>query len=77
METNYGVRKVSVQPHTRSQGNGQIGEQAHAESSQSGDGSGRSNQITSDFLDTEGVLWVRLADGVVREAWAYASTTSV
>lgn len=77
METNYGVRKVSVQPHTRSQGNGQIGEQAHAESSQSGDGSGRSNQITSDFLDTEGVLWVGLANGVVREAWAHASTTSV
>jgi hypothetical protein len=77
METNNGVSKVGVQPHSRGQGNGQIGKQAHAKGRQSRNGSCRGNQITPDFLDTESVLGVGLADGVVREAWADASTTSV
>jgi hypothetical protein len=77
METNYGVGKVGVQTHSRSQGNGQIGKQAHAERRQCRNGSCCGNQIPPDFLDTEGVLWVGLADGIVREPWAYAGTTSV
>ena len=58
MKADNGVGKVGVETHSWSEGDGQVGEQAHAEGSQSGNGSCRSDQIPLDDLDAQQIFLV-------------------
>jgi hypothetical protein len=77
VETNNRVGKVGVQTHSRSKGNGHVGEESHAEGCQSGDGSSGSDEVTLDDCFAEEVLVVGRAE--VRHAlrWANTGTASV
>jgi hypothetical protein len=77
MVSHNGIGKVGVQPHTRSQGNRQIGEQAHAERCQSSNGSCRSNQVPLNFEDAQAVGRIGVARRVFGKSRADACTTSV
>ena len=77
VETNDSVGKVGVQTHSRSKGNGHVGEETHAEGSQGGDGSGSSDEITLDNCYAKEILFVGCAQvrhGVSR---ADAGTASI
>ena len=77
VETDDCVGKVGVQAHSRSKGNGHVGEKTHAEGSQGGDGSGGSDKITLDDCYAEEVLFVggtQVRHGVSR---ADAGTASI
>jgi hypothetical protein len=65
VEANDSVRKVGVETHARSQCDGEIGEQAHAERTQRSDCRSRSDKIPLDELDALQVLQRAVCDAVV------------
>jgi hypothetical protein len=77
MESNNGVGKVSVQSHSRSEGDWHVGEQTHAEGCQGGNGGSRGDEIALNLLDAQRIPGVFLTNGVAGEAGADACTTTV
>lgn len=69
------VSEVSVQSHTRSDGNWHVGEESHSDTAQSRDGSSSSDKISVDLLNTEHIRRIAIAYigriGIV----AFASTS--
>jgi hypothetical protein len=58
MEANHCIGKVRIETHPRSQTKWHVGKKSHAERSQGGDCSCRSDKISSDFFDAEQVFCV-------------------
>lgn len=77
VEANDGVSKVGVEAHAGGEADGHVGEEAHEEASNGGDGGGGGDDVALDFLDTEGVVLVGVANGVVGAAIADTGTTGI
>jgi hypothetical protein len=65
VEADHGISKIRVESHTRRKGDGHVGEQTHAESSQSGDGSCCGDQVPLDLLDALQVDQWRVREAVI------------
>jgi hypothetical protein len=66
VEANDRVSKVSIETHARSEGNGQIGKQAHAEGGKSRNSSCCCDQIPLDFLNALQIHQWAVSQTVVR-----------